>query len=68
MGLVPKFSIFHGLSYETCLEKIGRGPKFKLHFLSARKADLKKAFQHLVVVVVSTGVKKRFLVAKSDSV
>jgi hypothetical protein len=35
-------------------------------FLSARKADLKKGFQHLVVlvvvlvVVVGTGVKKRF--------
>jgi hypothetical protein len=38
--------------------------KFK-RFLSARKADLKKGFQHLVVllvvvVVVGTQVKKRF--------
>jgi hypothetical protein len=33
------------------------------HFLSARKADLKKGFQHLVVLVVlvvGTRVKKRF--------
>jgi hypothetical protein len=39
---------------------------FLMHFLSARKADLKKGFQHLVVVVVllvvvvGTRVKKRF--------
>jgi hypothetical protein len=36
----------------------------KFGFLSARKADLKKGFQHLVVlvvvVVVGTQVKKRF--------
>jgi hypothetical protein len=39
----------------------------KLYFLSARKADLKKGFQHLlvlvlvvVVLVVGTRVKKRF--------
>jgi hypothetical protein len=33
MRLVPKFSIFHGFSYETCYEKIGRDPKFKLQLL-----------------------------------
>jgi uncharacterized protein (UPF0333 family) len=35
---------------------------FKTKFLSARKADLKKGFQHLVLVVVVVGiqVKKRF--------
>jgi hypothetical protein len=37
MGLVPKCSIFNGLSYAIRLEKIGWGPlawgpKFKLHF------------------------------------
>jgi t-SNARE complex subunit (syntaxin) len=43
-------------------------------FLSARKADLKKGFQHLVVlvvvlvvvVVVGTRVKKRFWAAERD--
>jgi hypothetical protein len=43
------------------------GVNIRALFLSARKADLKKGFQHLVVlvlvvvvVVVGTGVKKRF--------
>jgi hypothetical protein len=33
MGHEPKRSIFHGFSYETCYEKFGRDPKFKLQFL-----------------------------------
>jgi t-SNARE complex subunit (syntaxin) len=45
-------------------------------FLSARKADLKKGFQHLVVlvlvlvvvVVVCTRVKKSYQAAERDSV
>jgi uncharacterized protein (UPF0333 family) len=44
-------------------------------FLSARKADLKKGFQHLVVVVlvlvlvvVCTPVKKSYQAAERDSV
>jgi membrane protein DedA with SNARE-associated domain len=47
---------------------------FLCAFLSARKADLKKGFQHLVlvvvvvVVVVGTRVKKRFYAAERDSV
>jgi hypothetical protein len=50
----------------TCFFDDGQIPFFKL-FLSARKADLKKGFQHLVVVlvvvvvvVVGTRVKKSF--------
>jgi hypothetical protein len=43
-----------------------------LQFLSARKADLIKGFQHLVVVlvlvVVGTRVKKGFEAAERDSV
>jgi hypothetical protein len=65
MMLVPKCSIFDGLLYKACFEKIDGGPKYISHFLSARKADLKKRFQHLVLVlvlvtvVVCTRVKKK---------
>jgi hypothetical protein len=33
MRLVPKCSIFEGISNELCFEKIDRDPKFKLQFL-----------------------------------
>jgi hypothetical protein len=43
---------------------LGPGQKERTQFLSARKADLKKGFRHLVLVVVvlvvGTQVKKRF--------
>jgi hypothetical protein len=67
-----KIAVFLGTSsvFSSCKDRFCRESRLVLSFLSARKADQKKGFQHLVVVVVvvlvvlvvvvGTRVKKRF--------
>jgi hypothetical protein len=86
LSLSLSLSLSHSLSLSLSRARLFPKDKVELRlhvahsqsimFLSARKADLKKGFQHLVlgvvvvvvVVVVGTRVKKRFLAAERDSV